>query len=351
VAATTTTVGIALATCNGAAFLQEQLDSLRRQTRLPDHIVVSDDASTDDTLELVEQFRRSAPCRVDVIPGAARLGPMDNFMRAVRACATDFVAFCDQDDVWSPRKIEVAARYLSTDTGALIHSTDQFSAAESSGHPPVRVPDRQLDGLGLAPNRVFFGMSMIVRKSLLEAGEGLKATWETRFDRIAATRPVCLLDHWSHAHDMFALTLARLAGRIVLRREALAARRVHAQNYSTGGSSWRQPQAVADSWGVGREVGYLLLAAFCRDFAETLRTHDAALPVPASRRRQILDHYERWAAIWESRGRLHTRGTVFPQRTKHLLAVTTSRGYAGAYRGGLGLGSLAKDALAVIGAR
>jgi hypothetical protein len=347
----TTTIGVALATCNGAAFLQEQLDSLRRQTRPPDHIVVSDDASTDDTLALVEQFRRSASCRVDVIAGTARLGPLGNFMRAASACATDFVAFCDQDDVWAPRKIEVAARWLSADISALIHSTDHFSAEDSLRQPPVRVPDRRLDGLGLAPNRVFFGMSMVVRTSLLEWGEGLKAAWEERFDQIATTRPVCLLDHWSHAHDMFALTLARLAGRIVLRREPLAARRVHPQNYSTGGSSWRQAPAIADSWGSGREVGYLLLAAFCRDFGAIVHADETAIPVPASRRREIVDHYARWATIWEARGRLHTPGTSRRARTKHLLGVARSRGYAGSYRGGLGPGSLAKDALAAIGAR
>ena len=176
------TIDVALATCNGAAFLWEQLDSLKRQALPPDHVVVSDDGSTDNTLEVVEDFRRRAPCRVGVIFGEGRLGPMNTFLRASRAFATEFVAFCDRDDIWMPRKIEVAVGHLFSGISALIHSTRQFSTAGTAPQPPVLLPNRRLDGLDLAPHRMFFGMSMIVRRALLEQGEGLKRAWEKRFE-------------------------------------------------------------------------------------------------------------------------------------------------------------------------
>jgi glycosyltransferase involved in cell wall biosynthesis len=54
-------VSIALATYNGARWLRDQLESLACQTLLPCEVVVSDDQSTDRTLEVVEQFSASAP--------------------------------------------------------------------------------------------------------------------------------------------------------------------------------------------------------------------------------------------------------------------------------------------------
>src|SRR6516165_6081410 len=99
-------IAIALATYNGAKFLREQLESLLRQSRPPDHVVISDDSSTDDTLGIAEVFRRSAPYRVDIVSNQNRLGPMGNFIRAANTCEAEFVAFCDQDDIWMPTKLE-----------------------------------------------------------------------------------------------------------------------------------------------------------------------------------------------------------------------------------------------------
>ena len=57
-------ISIALATYNGERFLQEQLDSFVSQTRTPDELVVSDDGSTDHTIEIIERFAKEAPFSV-----------------------------------------------------------------------------------------------------------------------------------------------------------------------------------------------------------------------------------------------------------------------------------------------
>jgi len=98
-------LSIALATYNGERYLGEQLESLLRQTRLPDELVIFDDASTDSTAAIVRDFagRASFPVRFQI--NAERLGSTRNFEAAIRACSGDIIFLCDQDDVWYPDKI------------------------------------------------------------------------------------------------------------------------------------------------------------------------------------------------------------------------------------------------------
>jgi glycosyltransferase involved in cell wall biosynthesis len=98
-------VSVALCTYNGAAHLAAQLDSLAQQARLPDELVVSDDGSTDDTLDIVRDFAAAAPFPVHIHrpPGSANLTL--NFQHALSQCTGDVLLPCDQDDRWHPTKI------------------------------------------------------------------------------------------------------------------------------------------------------------------------------------------------------------------------------------------------------
>lgn len=99
-------ISIALATFNGARFLKEQLESLAEQTILPIELVVADDGSTDETLSILERFSNAAPFQVLVYRNDQRLGYGMNFLKAASLCSGDVIAFCDQDDVWLPVKLE-----------------------------------------------------------------------------------------------------------------------------------------------------------------------------------------------------------------------------------------------------
>jgi glycosyltransferase involved in cell wall biosynthesis len=114
-------ISIALATYNGAKYLQEQLDSYVAQTLLPDELVVSDDGSTDKTLQIVEEFAKSAPFKVIILPPGPRLGFADNFMRAISRCTGEFIALSDQDDVWLPDKLCQLMNSMSCEVVLSIH--------------------------------------------------------------------------------------------------------------------------------------------------------------------------------------------------------------------------------------
>lgn len=99
-------ISIALATFNGARFLKEQLASLAEQTSLPSELVVTDDGSTDETQAILESFACVAPFQVSFHRNDQRLGYGMNFLKAASLCSGDVIAFCDQDDVWLPAKLE-----------------------------------------------------------------------------------------------------------------------------------------------------------------------------------------------------------------------------------------------------
>lgn len=105
----TGTVAVVMCTYNGASrHLAEQLDSLFAQTLKPKEIIVQDDCSTDNTMELLADYARRAPDGVQmrVYQNAQQQGINRNFFSAMRRTTADLIAVCDQDDIWLPTKLE-----------------------------------------------------------------------------------------------------------------------------------------------------------------------------------------------------------------------------------------------------
>ena len=105
-------ISVALATYNGAKYLPELLDSLTRQTVLPYEVVVSDDSSDDDTLSILNLYAQKLPIIIHI--SEKSIGVVSNFKRAVAMCRGDYIAFCDQDDVWFPDKLALSLEKLLT---------------------------------------------------------------------------------------------------------------------------------------------------------------------------------------------------------------------------------------------
>lgn len=117
-------VSVALATYNGAEYLQDQFDSFVRQDRQPDELIACDDASTDETLALLEAFARSAPFAVRIHRNPANVGLIRNFDTALSLCTGDVIFLSDQDDVWFREKIATALAVLEKDPDALLFVND-----------------------------------------------------------------------------------------------------------------------------------------------------------------------------------------------------------------------------------
>src|ERR1700694_3446090 len=102
-------VVILLGTFNGAEFLPEQLQSYRNQSHSNWELLVSDDGSTDRSVEIVNEFARGVSQLVVVRRGPQQ-GFWQNFVSMVRSdeVAGDLFAYSDQDDIWFPEKLAKA---------------------------------------------------------------------------------------------------------------------------------------------------------------------------------------------------------------------------------------------------
>ncbi len=108
-------LSVAMCTYNGARYLEEQLDSIRSQTRLPDELIVCDDRSSDQTIAIVSSFASAAPFPVNLVVNDQNLGPSQNFEKALSLCKGDLIALCDQDDYWFPQKLLRQSSILEQD--------------------------------------------------------------------------------------------------------------------------------------------------------------------------------------------------------------------------------------------
>jgi glycosyltransferase involved in cell wall biosynthesis len=91
-----------MATFNGARFVERQIATILEQLDTDDELVVSDDGSTDDTVELVRAF---ADPRIRILDGNSFRSPLRNFEHAVRHAIGETIVLADQDDVWLPNKL------------------------------------------------------------------------------------------------------------------------------------------------------------------------------------------------------------------------------------------------------
>lgn len=109
------TIGIAVALYNGMRFLEEQLDTLRLQTRPANKVVLCDDGSTDGTPDFVRSYIKKYGLQESwlFLQNETNLGYIRNFYKAMSLCKTDLIFLADQDDIWDKEKLKKMAEVMA----------------------------------------------------------------------------------------------------------------------------------------------------------------------------------------------------------------------------------------------
>lgn len=96
-------ISVCMATYNGEKYIRQQLDSILYQLEPTDELIISDDGSTDDTLEIIDGYKTDS--RIKVLKGSFH-SPIYNFENAIRHAAGDYIFMSDQDDVWLEGRVK-----------------------------------------------------------------------------------------------------------------------------------------------------------------------------------------------------------------------------------------------------
>lgn len=138
-----------MAIYNGRRFLQEQIDSLLGQTKLPDRIVCCDDESSDGSLEWIREYARSLGQeeRFLLVKNEQNLGYIRNFYHALDLCDADLLFLCDQDDIWAADKMErMEAEFAKNSNLMLLSCAHTLISAQ--GEPISSMRYGQKNGCG-----------------------------------------------------------------------------------------------------------------------------------------------------------------------------------------------------------
>jgi glycosyltransferase involved in cell wall biosynthesis len=106
-------ISVVMCTFNGGRFLNEQLKSITMQTRMPDELILCDDGSTDETLQILKSYVNGIQFHVVIRCNPKRLGAAKNFEQGITLTRGDMIVLSDQDDVWRCDKLQIMEQVLS----------------------------------------------------------------------------------------------------------------------------------------------------------------------------------------------------------------------------------------------
>jgi len=239
-------VSVLMPTFNGSAFVGETIESVLAQTYEPTELIVIDDASTDETVAIVEEFAVRTPGRIKLQQNRQRQGPCAGRNDALAVANGSLLAWLDQDDLWLPHKIARQVEVLEQDSAVgVVHTA--FEAFDSdTGEKLQKWADPGIGAEG----------DLLV--SLFEQGN-LLASITTLFRRSALERRGLRFREkdFSYGDDYYLWLALSLDWRFARIEEPLAHYRRHSENESDrlGRSNFHARRAA-------------LLREFLRDFPE-----------------------------------------------------------------------------------
>lgn len=172
-------VSICIATYNGEKYIKEQLESILSQISLRDEVIISDDGSTDSTLEIIKNFKDP---RITILQNTGKKGYTPNFQNALKHSSGDYIFLSDQDDVWLPNKYSTVLQNLKNNDLVVTNSkvTDENLSITNSSFFTI-----YNSGPGIFKNILlctYYGSCMAFNKKVLSSSMPFPKNTEVAID-------------------------------------------------------------------------------------------------------------------------------------------------------------------------
>jgi len=203
-------VSVCIATYNGERFIREQLESILIQLGIEDEIIVSDDGSTDRTLDILKSYDDK---RVKIIRNNGYKGVAHNFENALSHANGEYIFLCDQDDIWADNKVEVILENLKI-ADCVLHNAELIDSFGKSLNNNLFSIYRTRKGyVNNLIRNTFVGCCMALKKDLLKY--------------------ILPIPKNITMHDMWIALIAEKKGKTCLNHDKLMYYRRHDNNVST----------------------------------------------------------------------------------------------------------------------
>lgn len=335
-------ISVAMGTFNGSKYILDQLKSLADQYHLPYELVVCDDRSTDDTFQILERFRSSAPFEVRLYRNDKNLGFADNFLKAASLCRGEWISFCDQDDVWLPEKLLNCVIAIRKNEKALLVLQNAY------------ISDAELkDRKRIFPNSIKPGYYGPSAHYGFWVWPGFLQTFRSNLVRSIPQieRPMSYYPgHKIQPHDKWTCMIANALGGIVVLDEPVALYRRHPETVTGDYREQKTRDRVAKSAHVSA-AHYRFLSAAAHSTANYLRSLSEYYSDPELRKNALFsaEGFERIRVIQNLRARLYAEKSLFV-RISLILRIFSCGGYIGPPISAMGVMSAFKDLAYSVGA-
>lgn len=222
-------VSVCMATHNGAAYLNEQIESILVQLGVEDELLISDDQSSDETVHLIQTF---GDPRIRFLGTQRFNSAVLNFEHALRHATGQYIFLADQDDVWMPDKV---ARMISELQSVDLVVSDCTFINENGALIGESYYEAYRSGKGVVKNFIkntYLGNCMAFRRSVL--------TKILPFpDALYKASQLALY------HDVWIGLVANIWFRVRFIPDKLSAYRRHGANASPTGISAKSPNSIS----------------------------------------------------------------------------------------------------------
>jgi glycosyltransferase involved in cell wall biosynthesis len=215
---------VVMATFNGDRFLNSQLESISNQNTADLYLIVNDDGSTDNTMQILSYWKMKG--LIKELHTSNRIGADASFMKLLKlAKYFDYVAFSDQDDLWEPNKLYTLQSKIQGEEPTLVFCNRNYINADneiiSTRSHKIRPSFQNALIENVAP-----GNTMLMNKSLVD---------------LICALPDDIVGHY----DAWIYLVASGLGKCVYVPEALVNYRLHGDNLV--GLRKRNLESVLDS--------------------------------------------------------------------------------------------------------
>lgn len=121
-----TQVSVIMPSFNHAAFIREAIDSILQQSYQNWELIISDDGSEDESLEIIDQYTKRHPAKIRLVrhPNGQHCGIAQTYLRAIKSAQGSYIAFLESDDIWQKEALALKVQALAQHRQAILVHTD-----------------------------------------------------------------------------------------------------------------------------------------------------------------------------------------------------------------------------------